>query len=278
MEPGLKSVVRRVVPREVRNWARSPKKAFHWIWMNTRFTLGFSEQLEIAQGHTLRFHPLAYESARKAQVDDPEQSEEFHQFVSLCRPGMLLFDIGASFGVFSLICGQVGGRAVAIDPSHIAARMISAQLKLNKLADRVEVLEAAVGDAEGSIEMLSAGIYSDGYLRFEAGRDSSELTRVPVTTVDLLTGRFGEPSHLKIDVEGYEAAVIRGARRLLQQSSPMVFLELHNEMVRDARGDVGFCVRELLDLGYKIYSIHGAPLGAEEAVAPPICRILAKRP
>lgn len=129
---------------------------------------------------------------------------------------MLLFDIGARFGVFSLICGQVGGKAVAIDPSHIAARMIATQLKLNNLKDRVEVLEAAVGDTEGSIEILSSGIYSDGYLRFGVGRDSRELTRVPVTTADHLTKRYGQPSHLKIDVEGYEAAVIRGARRLLE--------------------------------------------------------------
>lgn len=212
----LKSAVRALVPREVRNWVRFSQKIFHWIWMNARFTFGFREHLQIAEGHTLLCHPLAYEVAQKAQVDDPVQSAEFHQFISLCRPGMLLFDIGASFGVFSLICGQVGGKAVAIDPSHIAARMIATQLKLNNLKDRVEVLEAAVGDTEGSIEMLRPGIYSDGYLRFEVGRDSRELTRVPVTTVDHLTERYGQPSHLKIDVEGYEAAVIRGARRLLE--------------------------------------------------------------
>jgi FkbM family methyltransferase len=194
MERGkFKSAVRVLVPREVRNWVRSPQKAFHWISLNAQFALGLREKLQVAEGHTLLCHPLAYEAARKAQVDDPVQSAEFHQFVSLCRPGMLLFDIGASFGVFSLICGQIGGKAVAIDPSHIAARMITTQCKLNKLEDRIEVLEAAIGDAEGCIEMLSSGIYSDGYLRFEVGRDSRELTRVPVTTVDHLALRTTFP-------------------------------------------------------------------------------------
>lgn len=57
----------------------------------------------------------------------------------------------------------------------------------------------------------------------------------------------------------------------------MVFLELHNELVRASQGDVGFCVKELLNLGYQIYSVHGIPLNAEDAVSPPISRILAMR-
>src|SRR2546429_1628975 len=68
--------------------------------------------------------------------------------------------------------------------------MIAKQLKLNNLKDNVRILEAAIGDMDGTIEMLSAGIYSDGYYRCEAGRDKRELTRVPVTTVDHLAEHF----------------------------------------------------------------------------------------
>ena len=273
----FKSAVRRLVPREVRNWARSPRKAFHWFWMNARFKLGFLHQMEIAEGHVLLCHPLAYAAAQRAQVGDPEQAAEFHQFVALCRPGMLLFDIGASFGIFSLACGQLGGEALALDPSQIATKMISTQLKLNGLLNCVHVLQTAVGDSEGWIEMLSSGIYSDGYFRVEPGRDHRELRSVPITTVDHLSERFGEPTHLKIDVEGYEAAVIRGARRVLECSSPLVFLELHNEMIRSSQGEATAPAKELLRFGYKMYSVHGIPLTLEEALRPPICRILAKR-
>jgi len=155
--------------------------------------------------------------------------------------------------------------------------MIAKQLRLNDLQERVKVLEVAVGDKDGTIEMLNAGIYSDGYYRYESARDRRELTNVRATTLDHLAAHFGWPSHLKIDVEGYEAAVIRGARELLTQSSPLVFLELHNEMVLASGGDPAYCVNELLRLGYNLFSAHGAPLSAEQALKPPICRVLARR-
>jgi len=189
---------------------------------------------------------------------------------------MFLFDVGASFGIFSLACARLGGKAIAIDPSRIATKMIAKQLKLNNLDDKIRILDSAIGDYDGTIEMLSSGIYSDGYYRYEPGRDRRELTRVPITTVDHLAERFGPPSHLKIDVEGYEAAVIRGARELLKRSSPLVFIELHNEMVLASGGDLTYCVNELLRLGYNIFSAYGTPLSVEQAVKPPICRVLAK--
>jgi FkbM family methyltransferase len=273
---GIKSIIRVLVPRGVRNWLRSPVKSLTWLWQSARFRCGFKNRLEISDRHSLLCHPLVYRAAQTAQVRDPEQSAEFHQFVLQCHPGMFLFDVGASFGIFSLACARLGGKAIAIDPSRIATKMIAKQLKLNNLNDSVRILESAIGDTDGTIDMLSAGIYSDGYYRYESGRDKRELLRVHVTTIDHLVERFGQPSHLKIDVEGYEAAVIRGARELLKRSSPLVFIELHNEMVRASGGDLTFCVNELLALSYKIFSAYGTPLSVEQALKPPICRVLAK--
>src|SRR5438874_7989961 len=274
---GIKSTIRVLVPRDVRNWMRSPTKAFTWPWQSARFRCGLNERIEISGGQSLLCHPVVYRAVQAAQIRDSEQAAEFHQFLSHCHPGMFLFDVGASFGIFSLACARLGGKAIAIDPSRIATKMIAKQLKLNNLDDKIRILESAIGDNDGTIEMLSSGIYSDGYYRYEPGRDKRELKRVPITTVDHLAERFGRPSHLKIDVEGYEAAVIRGARELLTQSSPLVFLELHNEMVFGSGGDVSFCVNELLKLGYTIFSVHGIPMRLEQALEPPICRVLAKR-
>ena len=272
---GIKSTIRILVPRDVRNWMRSPAKALSWAWQSLRFRCGFNDRLEIADRQSLLCHPLVYRASQTAQIRDPEQAAEFHQFVSHCHPGMFLFDVGASFGIFSLACARLGGKAIAIDPSRIATNMIAKQLKLNNLRDSVRVLEVAIGDMDGTIEMLSAGIYSDGYYRYDSRRDKRELKRVTVTTVDRLAEQFGQPSHLKIDVEGYEAAVIRGARELLKRSSTFVFLELHNEMVLASGGELAFCINELLKHGYKIFSAYGAPLSLEQALTPPICRVLA---
>jgi len=60
--------------------------------------------------------------------------------------------------------------------------------------------------------MLSSGVFSDGYMRMARGRSSSELTKTRAVTIDQLADQFGHRHISKIDVEGYEAAVVRGAR------------------------------------------------------------------
>jgi FkbM family methyltransferase len=273
----VKSLVRAVIPREVRNWARSPRKSAGWLWRSARFRFGLIQELQISSECSLVCHPLAYKSAYMAQVCDPEQCEEFRQFLSHCHAGMLLFDIGASFGIFSLACAKLGGKAVAVEPSELAANMMATQLRLNSLVDAVDVIQAAAGETTGSIEMLSEGVFADGYYKVVSGRSKRETTRVDVTTVDDLSARFGTPSHLKIDVEGYEGAVLRGARQLLRKSSPLIFLELHNEMVAASGGDPTFALNELRTSGYEIFSTQSEAISDAQVLSYPICRILARR-
>jgi FkbM family methyltransferase len=273
----IKSAIRALIPREARNWLRSPRKSAEWLWDDFRFRLGVTRTLHLPNGRTLICHPRVYRTADDAQLRDPEQSQEFRHFLSHCHKGMLLFDIGASFGIFSLAAADLGGRAVAVEPSSIAVNLIAAQVRLNGLADSIEVISAAAGETEGSVRMLSSGVFSDGYLRVVDGRLPRETTNVRVTTLDALKARFGTPSHIKIDVEGYEGSVLRGARKLLLESSPLIFLEIHNEMVAASGGNPNFSLDELLGLGYRIFSTSGGPISKAEALCTPITRLFASR-
>ena len=121
----LKSVIRAAVPRPVRNWLRSPSRSTRWLWDATRFHLGTTETLKFRPNWTLICHPCAYRVAYHAQIADPEQSEEFENFLHQCSDRMFLFDVGAHFGIFSLAAAHFGGKAIAVDPSPIATRMIA---------------------------------------------------------------------------------------------------------------------------------------------------------
>ena len=245
--------------------------------MNAQFKFGVKKILHLPNGRSLVCHPLALKAAYDAQLRDPEQAAEFQQFLSYCHKGMHLFDVGASYGIFSLAAADLGGRAIAVEPSPIAVKILCTQLRLNRLGDSVEVIAAAAGEAEGSIRMLSSGVFSDGYFRFVSGRRRTETTRTDVTTLDTLATKFGTPTHIKIDVEGYEGAVLLGARKLLAESSPVIFLEIHNEMVAASGGDPNFSLEELLRQGYKILSVYGNPISKREALSPPISRVIASR-
>jgi FkbM family methyltransferase len=277
MSEVLKNVVRATVPRGVRNWLRSPRKSAEWLYDSVRYSMGAVRSIQVAEGVRLTCHPHAYKVYRNAQIDDPKQREEFLGFVSRCWAGMLLFDIGAHFGIFSLTAAKLGGTSVAVDPSPISCRMLSCQRMLNECVDKIQVLPAAVSDTDGLIGMLSAGVFTPGYVRVVRGRSKRELTQAHAVTVDEMADRFGVPTHIKIDVEGHELAVLRGARRILRDSGPLLFLELHNEMIRSVSGDPRECLAALDEHGYTIYFPSGEIAENSSILTPPIVRLVGQR-
>jgi len=215
--------------------------------------------------------------AYQAQIADPEQSEEFKNFLLRCSDKMFLFDIGAHFGVFSLAAAHFGGKAIAIDPSPIATRMIARQAALNRLTKSIRIIQAAVSDENGVVDLLGSGVFSDGYFKMSRGRAKSELTRTQAMTIDELVSQHGAPTHVKIDVEGQEAAVLRGGRKTLEKFSPILFLELHNEMTTAEGGDPNLALNELAQLKYDTFTIKGGSLGRDAILERPIVRIVAAR-
>jgi FkbM family methyltransferase len=221
-------------------------------------------------------HPEAYRVVYQAQVSDPAQRDEFLSFAAHCSDRMFLFDIGAHFGIFSLAAAHFGGRAVAVDASPTATRMIEIQNRVNGLESKVRVIRAAVSDAGGVMGMLSSGVFSYGYFKVAGGRSKSELTQVNAVTVDEMAEKFGAPTHVKVDVEGHELEVLRGARMVLNQFSPVLFLELHNEMVASEGHNPNDVLDELAQLGYDTFGFDGELISRSAVLARPISRILAK--
>jgi FkbM family methyltransferase len=273
----VKDLIRATVPRPVRNWLRSPSKSAEWLWDSARFYFGAKRVLPLMPDWSIICHPQAYKAAYQAQVSDSDQRAEFQHFLSCCSSEMFLFDIGAHFGVFSLAAAHFGGKAVAVDPSPTATRMIATQAKLNGSANHIQILRAAVSDANGVMGLLSAGVFTYGYFKVAKGRSKRELTETPAITLDEMVHQFGVPTHIKIDVEGHEAAVLRGGQATLAMHSPILFLELHNEMIRSEGGDPNSALDELARLGYEPFDLDDKIIGRNAVLSKPIIRVVARR-
>jgi FkbM family methyltransferase len=272
----LKTLLRRTVPRPLRNWLRSPSKSAEWMWDSARYSLGVTSTLAIPPDVRIAMHPHAYKVACKAQIAEPEERAEFQNFISYCNRGMFLFDIGAHYGLFSLVAAHFGGQALAVDPSAMAIRMIARQIALNQAADKIRTLHAAVSDKSGALQMLSSGVFSEGYFKLAAGRQASELTTIRAVTIDEMAREFGAPTHIKIDVEGHEAAALRGGRITFTHHKPTLFLELHNHMVAADGGDPNAALDELHSLGYAPFSFAGVLLDRPAIFSKPITRLVAR--
>ena len=279
----IRPLLRRLVPRAARNWLRSPRRSLVRAWDEARYGLGYHPALTLRAGWRLVCHPAASRAIERPQHGDPVQIAELDGFIATCRPGMVLFDLGAHFGMFSFAALHFGGpesRALAVDPSADAVRMLVLGARLNGVSGRLTVLRAAAGEQSGWSDMLPVGVIADGYyVTPEPGRARRDLVRVRAVTVDGLVDELGaRPTHLKIDVEGAEGAVLRGARRTLAaEPPPLVFLELHNGMTRRAGGDLAATVAPLAALGYRFTAPDGAGVTPEAAILPDIVRLIARR-
>ena len=242
---------RRLAPRGLRNLLRDPAATGRWLLDSARGHLGGSAVVR-AGGLTIRLHPASARAVRRA-LRDPAQAAELAAFLAHIGPGARLLDVGASHGLFTLAALLAGGpaaRALAVDPSAASNRLLRANLRLNGLAGRVVVVEAAAGAAEGTTRMLTTGPAGDHYLLPSDPR-RPDAAEVPMRTLDAIAHEHGfTPTHLKIDIESHEADALRGAARLVAEARPRLSLEWHRAIIAARGGDPAEVAGVLAALGY----------------------------
>jgi FkbM family methyltransferase len=142
-----------------------------------------------------------------------------HEFADMAfvlhflRPSDLFADVGANVGSYTILAsGVVRCHTVAFEPDPLTAAALERNVNLNQIANLVEIRVAAVGERHGTVR-FSTGLDTENHVVSAvdpSGRD------VPIQTLDqafLDSGRI--PALIKLDVEGYEAEVLRGALALL---------------------------------------------------------------
>ena len=146
----------------------------------------------------------------------------------LVRPGFVVYDIGAHIGFFSLLCGRLAGgsgRVFAFEPRAENIARLRNNIQANA-ARNVEVVAAAASDSTGEASFAMHESTLEGYLVPDG--DASAV-RVRTESVDsLVAGGMPPPDLMKVDVEGAEAAVIRGAARTIDAHRPLMLLEVHS--------------------------------------------------
>lgn len=153
---------------------------------------------------------------------------EMNLILDFLRPGDVFVDVGANVGVYSLLASVVPGVEVwAFEPSSDTAPKARANVGLNGLNDRIRVVQAAVGSEPGRA-LLSVGLGTVNSLVERA--DDTNVEEVSLVTLDtyLSPSDRMEVRILKIDVEGAELDVLRGAQELIDSARPIVIAEAND--------------------------------------------------
>jgi FkbM family methyltransferase len=151
----------------------------------------------------------------------------------LALPGSYAFDVGANVGLFAVdLSRAVGpsGRVIAIEPLAANAKLLRSNLEPNECRN-VEVVVAAAGAVAGQVELLLAHDPSQHSTASELplGQVAQGSVSVPCVTLDDLWRGAGRPpvSFVKIDVEGAEEQVLRGALGMITACRPQMIVEVH---------------------------------------------------
>lgn len=151
----------------------------------------------------------------------------------LVQEGMVVYDIGANVGFFTVLLAKLvgpSGQVFAFEPLPENARQIQYNARLNGFTN-IRVDLAAVGDASGTAAFRVTDFSTTGKLRSVGTVDvqTDEIgakTRVLDTLV--FQSEIPAPSLIKIDAEGGEVGILKGAEKILQKARPILLIELHS--------------------------------------------------
>jgi FkbM family methyltransferase len=188
-------------------------------------------------GRVLRYAP-GTRPVRTRYVTSPNDNVRYdamqvRMFAEGLKEGDTAIDIGAHAGQYALImaamCGR-SGRVIAFEPDPYARRAFERNIALNPLVEAPTVEPSAVSDAPGEAVLYSRGGDSNSSLARSGigGVAAPEAIHVTLVTLDayLEEHRLPDPRWVKIDTEGAEIRILKGAPRLLASGANIV-CELH---------------------------------------------------
>lgn len=184
---------------------------------------------------------------------EPEQTSVF---VENLADGDVFFDVGANVGYYTVLGSRLVGRkglVVAFEPLARNLSHLYNHIDINNLQN-VSIIPAACSD-EISLAAFSTGPNNAmGHLIDGSNSNNGMPMLVPTVTLDAVVERLGViPKVLKIDVEGAELSVLRGASSRILPAKPKIFLSLHSEILRTD------CLEYLRKFGYEF-----EPLGEDK--------------
>lgn len=158
--------------------------------------------------------------------------EDMGFLLHFLRPGDLFVDVGANMGSYMVLASAVcGARSVAFEPVPISFERLLANRDLNGLGTLSDCRQRAVGASAGTAAMTS----SLDAMNHVVGGETPGIT-VQVVTLD--EDLPETPSLMKIDVEGFESEVLRGARRHLSDPRlQAIIIELNGVGRRYGKSD-----------------------------------------
>lgn len=164
--------------------------------------------------------------------------------VSRIKPGMVVVDVGANYGYYTLIMADlVGatGKVHAFEPNPEVLQQLDKTVAVNGFERIVTLYNEAVVDADGEMRTLAVpkGEPKNGFIASARhGAGSLASFEVPVCTLDRRLASCERVDFVKVDAEGAEELIVKGMDGLLMRHKPDLLLEFNRARGVDPMGMV----------------------------------------
>jgi FkbM family methyltransferase len=207
-------------------------------------------------------------------VTEQYEPEVWRAVMAEIRKGDTFVDVGAYIGLYSIAVGlrlRGVGHVIAFEPDERSFRLLGEHVRLNGLQGCVEMHQVAVSDRTGKSYFFSNGTSEARIV--SAPREDTTL--IPSITLDeAVAGRRVDV--LKIDVEGYEESVLRGASRLLstpEHRPRAIFIEVHPDAWSTVKTTSVSLLKLLEEAGYLVETVDGGHVRSIDCYGEIVARV-----
>ena len=190
------------------------------------------------------------------------ETEPRQALYELIQPGMTILDVGANIGETSLMFSRLtgkNGQVFAFEPDPDTFAHLKEHLSINHV-DNVNPIQFALGDVPGTFFLgHNANNTAGNRISDEHGKE------ITVTTADqFVPGLHLAHIHfIKIDIEGFEVRMLKGAKDTIEKYKPVMFIEAVNEFLTLQGSSTAELLRLLESMNYKsINAYNGKPVNS----------------
>jgi FkbM family methyltransferase len=175
--------------------------------------------------------------------------EEMGLVLHALRPGDWFVDVGANIGAYTVLAaGVCGSSAVAIEPIPKTFESLQDNIRINRLEERVIARNMGAGATKGNLT-FSSDLDTVNHVLAPGEATPDKTVLVPVDTLDSLIAGI-EPTVIKIDVEGFEAEVVKGAFSAFRSPKLLAVIMELNDCATRYHAEGGSVYDEVLALGF----------------------------
>jgi len=180
------------------------------------------------------------------------------------KEGMVVFDMGANIGLYSLLCSRLVGKSgyvYAFEPEPYLVDVINENIKLNQITN-VKVFPYAISNKIGNAK-FGINKSQDGDNRLESKIINDEIINVETITIDYFCEKYNlKPDFIKMDIQGSEPKAFEGMKNTIASNQN---IKIITEFFPSAITDVGSSTEKFLDNLEKIgFTIKELPEGIKE--------------